>query len=75
MLSSWELKGELKLQAIKIPGDQALEFRLLMTKSSHKKTKLIDQLLFEVVFFVDYWLCESTFDRRSATNNMEGYGD
>ena len=25
-----EGKGELKLQAIKIPGDQALEFRLLM---------------------------------------------
>ncbi|OUU28454.1 MAG: hypothetical protein CBC04_01220, partial [Verrucomicrobia bacterium TMED44] len=23
-------KGELKLQAVKIPGDQALEFRLLM---------------------------------------------
>ena len=25
-------KGELKLQANKIPGDQALEFRLLMIK-------------------------------------------
>jgi hypothetical protein len=30
-------KGELKLQAKKIPGDQALEFRLLMINRIEKK--------------------------------------